>query len=84
MRASPGAAHDLGYHVVWCPKYRRPVLGSRVKARLEELIRGLLGLTGDSALPPRSAPSKISEGSVFRIRRHSPRVLSSPSGSVVI
>jgi putative transposase len=25
--------------VVWCPKYRRPVLGGRVKDRLEELIR---------------------------------------------
>nr|WP_326646962.1 MULTISPECIES: transposase [unclassified Streptosporangium] len=33
MRTSPGAAYDLGYHVVWCPKYRRPVLGGRVKTR---------------------------------------------------
>ena len=39
VRTSPGAAYDLGYHVVWCPKYRRPVLSGRVKARLEELIR---------------------------------------------
>ncbi|SDL65703.1 putative transposase [Nonomuraea maritima] len=39
MRTSPGAAYDVGYHVVWCPKYRRPVLGGRVKDRLEELIR---------------------------------------------
>ncbi|WP_431900104.1 transposase [Nonomuraea sp. bgisy101] len=30
LRTSPGAAYDLGYHVVWCPKYRRPVLGGRV------------------------------------------------------
>nr|WP_245740590.1 transposase [Nonomuraea maritima] len=36
VRTSPGAAYDLGYHVVWCPKYRRPVLGGRVKDRLEE------------------------------------------------
>jgi putative transposase len=39
VRVSPGAAYDLGYHIVWCPKYRRKVLGGRVKARLEELIR---------------------------------------------
>ncbi|MFG3438451.1 IS200/IS605 family transposase [Nonomuraea sp. NPDC047897] len=39
VRTSPGAAYDVGYHVVWCPKYRRPVLGGRVKTRLEELIR---------------------------------------------
>ncbi|MGW4421429.1 IS200/IS605 family transposase [Streptosporangium sp. NPDC004631] len=38
VRTSPGAAYDLGYRVVWCPKYRRPVLGGRVKDRLEELI----------------------------------------------
>ncbi|MEU8248483.1 transposase [Nonomuraea sp. NPDC048916] len=28
-----GSAYDLGYHVVWCLKYRRPVLGGRVKSR---------------------------------------------------
>ncbi|WP_435875075.1 IS200/IS605 family transposase [Nonomuraea fuscirosea] len=39
MRTFLGVAYDLGYHVVWCPKYRRPVLGGRVKDRLEELIR---------------------------------------------
>lgn len=39
VRTSSGAAYDLGYHVVWCPTYRRPVLGGRVKTRLEELIR---------------------------------------------
>ncbi|MEV4565239.1 IS200/IS605 family transposase [Nonomuraea sp. NPDC049419] len=43
MRTSPGAAYDLGYHVVWCPKYRRPVLGGRVKDRLEELVRARAG-----------------------------------------
>jgi len=31
--------YDLGLHVVWCPKYRRPVLRGRVAARLDELIR---------------------------------------------
>ncbi|MGV9374509.1 IS200/IS605 family transposase [Nonomuraea sp. NPDC003707] len=39
VRASPGAAYDLGYHVVWCPKCWRRALGGRIKARLEELIR---------------------------------------------
>ncbi|MER6005039.1 IS200/IS605 family transposase [Nonomuraea angiospora] len=39
VRASSGAAYDLGYRVVWCPQYRCRVLGGRVKARLEELIR---------------------------------------------
>ncbi|MEV0150277.1 IS200/IS605 family transposase [Nonomuraea sp. NPDC050733] len=39
VRTSPGAVYDLGYHVVWCPKCRRPVLGGRVRTRLEELLR---------------------------------------------
>jgi putative transposase len=34
-----GGAYDLGYHVVWCPKYRRAVLVGPTKARCEELIR---------------------------------------------
>jgi putative transposase len=33
-----GAVHSLGYHLVWCPKYRRPVLVGRVAERLGELI----------------------------------------------
>jgi len=36
---SPGAAYDPGDQIVWCSKYRRPVLGGSVGARLEELIR---------------------------------------------
>jgi len=38
VRTSPGAAYDLGYQIVWRPKYRRPVLSGSVRARLEELI----------------------------------------------
>jgi len=34
-----GGPYDLGYHVVWCPKYRRKVLADDVAARCAELIR---------------------------------------------
>lgn len=34
-----GEAWDIGYHVVWCPKYRRPVLTDDIAARCDELIR---------------------------------------------
>lgn len=27
------------YHIVWCPKYRRKVLGEQIAARLEQIIR---------------------------------------------
>jgi putative transposase len=36
---NPGAVFRLKYHVVWCPKYRRPVLVKPVAARLKELLR---------------------------------------------
>jgi putative transposase len=35
----PGGPYDLGYHVVWCPKYRRKVLTGKIAARCDELIR---------------------------------------------
>lgn len=33
-----GAVYSLKYHVVWCPKYRRPVLVDGVDDRLRELL----------------------------------------------
>lgn len=38
VQTSTGGVYDLGYHVVWCPKYRRPVLVDAVAARCAELI----------------------------------------------
>lgn len=33
-----GAVFSLKYHVVWCPKYRRPVLTPPVDGRLREVL----------------------------------------------
>ncbi len=33
-----GAVFSLKYHIVWCPKYRRPVLTAEVEARLRQLL----------------------------------------------
>lgn len=33
-----GAVFSLKHHVVWCPKYRRPVLTPPVDGRLKELL----------------------------------------------
>jgi putative transposase len=32
------AIFSLKHHIVWCPKYRRPVLAAPVDARLKELL----------------------------------------------
>jgi putative transposase len=37
-RRNAGAVFSLKYHVVWCPKYRRPVLVPPIDARLKEIV----------------------------------------------
>jgi putative transposase len=39
VQVSAGDVDDLEYHVVWCPKFRRPVRTGRSAARCEGLIR---------------------------------------------
>jgi hypothetical protein len=38
LRTNANVAFRCGYHVVWCPKYRRTVIGGRMEARLKEII----------------------------------------------
>jgi putative transposase len=37
-RPNLGAVFSLQYHLVWCPKYRRPVLADGVAERLKTLV----------------------------------------------
>src|ERR1700738_2569109 len=38
FRRTSGGVSSLGLHVVWCPRYRRRVLGGRVARRLSGLL----------------------------------------------
>ncbi len=38
LRTNANIAFACGYHVVWCPKYRRKVIGGPMKVRLREII----------------------------------------------
>ena len=38
-RTTSGSVSNLNYHLVWCPKYRLPVLTSDVATDLEQLLR---------------------------------------------
>jgi len=38
-----GAIFTLKFHLVWCPKYRRPVLVGPVEKRLVQLLRQIAG-----------------------------------------
>jgi REP-associated tyrosine transposase len=39
VQVSSSGVNGLGYHVVWCPKYRRPILAGPVKDRCEALLQ---------------------------------------------
>ena len=35
---SSHVVHNLSYHLIWCPKYRRKVLTNQIEVRLKELL----------------------------------------------
>ena len=37
-KSNAGSVFSLKYHLVWCPKYRRNILGGNVVERLKELL----------------------------------------------
>jgi putative transposase len=39
LRSNANITFQCAFHVVWCPKYRRRVLGGRLAERLKEIIR---------------------------------------------
>jgi len=36
--SSSHAVHSLGYHIIWCPKYRHTVLEGFVAAELKKIL----------------------------------------------
>jgi putative transposase len=38
LRTNGDIAFQCAFHVVWCPKYRRRVLGGRIEERLKRSI----------------------------------------------
>lgn len=40
-KSNRNVVYSCKYHVVWCPKYRRPVLVNEVAARLKAIVAGV-------------------------------------------
>jgi putative transposase len=36
---SKTAVYNLSFHLIWCPKYRRPILVDKIALRLSELLK---------------------------------------------
>jgi putative transposase len=48
VRSNSNVGYRHTHHIVWCPKYRRPVISGLVDARLKEVIREVCARTGRS------------------------------------
>src|SRR6202022_3619060 len=46
LRTNANIALQCAYHVVWCPKYRRKVIGGRMEQRLKEVIAEVIAEKG--------------------------------------
>jgi putative transposase len=54
-----GAVHSIGLHLVWCPKYRRPVLVGPVVDRLRSLIHAKCAEQGSTVEALEVMPDRV-------------------------
>lgn len=54
-----GAVFALKYHIVWCPKYRRPVLDDVIAGRLSQLLAEQAERYGVSILTSEIMPDHV-------------------------
>lgn len=46
LRSNSNVVFQCAFHVVWCPKYRRRVLGGRIEERLKQIVREVVDEKG--------------------------------------
>jgi len=46
LRSEGDVVFQCAFHVVWCPKYRRRVLGGRIEERLKQIVREVIDEKG--------------------------------------
>lgn len=83
-----GSVYSIRYHIVWCPKYRRPVLVGKVAEMLRDLLQAKVIELGGEILaievmpdhvhlfvdmPPSFAPAQV----VFRLKGYTSHELRS-------
>lgn len=37
-KTNKSSVYNIGYHIIWCSKYRRKILTERIESRLKELL----------------------------------------------
>lgn len=59
LRTNANIAFRCAYHVVWCPKYRRRVIGGRMEARLKEVIAEVIAEKGAWLIELETMPDHV-------------------------
>ena len=44
MGKASSASYNINYHIVWCPKFRKPILTGKLKTFVEEQLETITGL----------------------------------------
>jgi putative transposase len=53
------AVYNINYHIVWCPKFRKPILVDKVKEFVEEQLETIAQTKGYKILEARVMPDRI-------------------------
>ncbi|WP_079585894.1 IS200/IS605 family transposase [Mycobacteroides abscessus] len=59
LRMNANIAYQCAYHVVWCPKYRRKVIGGRMEERLKEIIAEVIVEKGAWLIEMETMPDHV-------------------------
>ncbi len=58
-RSTNKCVYSAKYHVIWCPKYRRRVIGGRVESRLKEIIHEVVAECGGQVIQLETMPDHV-------------------------
>lgn len=59
IKSNNNVVYRCAYHVVWCPKYRRPVIKGEVDLRLKEIIEDVCRERGAELVELETMPDHV-------------------------
>ena len=59
MSKTSSCVYNINYHIVWCPKYRKPILVDKIKDFMEEQIHTISATKGYNVLELKVMPDHI-------------------------
>ena len=59
IRSNKNIVYRCAYRVVWCPKYRRPVIEGDIEARLKQIIRDVCDERGSHLIELETMPDYV-------------------------